>query len=431
MASRVVALALLCSDASALRRGAKTASTTLAGISVHHTEDKNALADQWMVSFNEKASDATIRAFCAQAGCTAMGHPDEGGFAYAVVRSSASGLETSLAAHTAGVEMVEQDAIAEDFEEESSAGASWSLGAIGVPQSRSKGKGVNVYVLDSGVRVSHKDFGGRAFPLYDASFSPPKVCDQTDVRCARDDRGHGSHVAGSVGGETFGVAPGSTIFAMQRGSSLSDGFGCIDWLAQNRKRPAVLQMSWGTHSYRQLGEAAVDAAVAAGITVTVASGNMNMDSCEWTFGGVPSAIAVASTDSQMRRSSFSNYGPCINILAPGSDIVSVDHTTDFTSSTLSGTSMAAPHVAGAAALLLEANPDLSPEQVLAELLANSAKDFIIDAKSDNYFLNVGPPVPPGTATTTTRDPNAPICPWYCGLGTCFTEACKLGCDFCQ
>jgi len=437
---RAAVLAVLCSDASALRRAKASgkvweASTKLAGVSVYYAE-KQAVKDQWMVSFGEKGTDAMVEAFCAQTDCIAKGHPDEGGFAYAVVKGSEKKLETSLAAHAAGVELVEQDAIAEDFEEESPASASWGLGAIGVPQSRSKGQGVNVYVLDSGVRVSHKDFGGRAIPFYDATFSPAKVCDFGDTKCANDARGHGSHVAGSVGGASYGVAPGSTIFAMQRGRSMSDGFGCIDWLAQNRKRPAVLQMSWGVGSPSSVGKAAVDAVVAAGITVTVASGNSNEDACKWTFGGVPSAISVASTDRRMRRSSFSNYGPCIDILAPGSDIVSTDYRSDEGTSTKSGTSMAAPHVAGACALILEANPEFSPEQVLTQLKANSAKMVIADAKSDNYFLNVGPPVPPGTAPPApTPGPPTPApppsCPWYCQGRLCVLGACKERCDFCK
>jgi len=396
MATRVLGgVAVLCAGVAGLRRGAQNAKmTTLAGVSVYYAEE-NAVASQWMVSFGEKATDAAIAAFCAQARCTSVGHPDEGGVAYAVVQGSEQALEASLS-HATGVEFVEQDAIAEDFEEEGSTSASWGLEAIGVPQSRSKGQGVNVYVLDSGIRVTHQDFGGRAIPFYDAAnYRPPKVCSAADTACARDTRGHGSHVAGSVGGTTFGVAPGSTLFAMQRGRSLSDGFGCIDWLVQNRKRPAVLQMSWGTGSPSSVGKAAVDAAVAAGITVTVASGNSNQDACRWTFAGIPSAIAVASTERGGKRSSFSNFGPCINILAPGSSIVSADFRSDDRSSTKSGTSMAAPHVAGAAALILEQDPQLSPEQVLTQLIANSAKNVIQDAKSDNYFLNVGPPVPPG------------------------------------
>lgn len=395
MAGRLSSAALLASCVSGLRKGAtKQSAKTLAGVSIMYA-DEGAIANQWLVTFGEKAPDAALEAFCAQAGCSKVGHPDEGGVAFAVVKANEQELETSIAAHAAGIQFIEQDAIAEDFpfaEEEATAasGRPWGLDAIGQPNSRSKGQGVNVYVLDSGVRVSHNDFGGRAIPFYDATSSNP-VCRQSDTRCARDGRGHGSHVAGSVGGATYGVAPGSTIMAMNRGRSLSDGFGSIDWLVQNTKRPAVLQMSWGTGTLYQAGVASVDAAVAAGITVTVASGNSNSDACGWTFAGVPSAISVGSTDSTSSRSSFSNFGPCIDIFAPGSAILSTDYRSDAGTSTKSGTSMAAPHVAGACALLLQQNPTMSPEQVLSQLQAKARKDFILDSKTpaSNYFLTVG------------------------------------------
>lgn len=391
MAGRLSSAAVLAACVSGLRRGATTAkeaSKTLAGVSIMRVEE-GGIADQWMVTFDEKAPDAALNAFCAKAGCSKVGHPNKGGVAFAVVKATEQELETSIAAHAAGIVAIEQDAIAEDFEEATVASQPWGLKAIGQANSRSKGQGVNVYVLDSGVRVNHVDFGGRAIPLYDATSLDP-VCRQSDTRCASDGRGHGTHVAGSVGGATYGVAPASTIMAMNRGRSLSDGFGSIDWTVQNMKRPAVLQMSWGTGTMYQAGVAAVDAAVAAGITVTVASGNSNTDACSFTFGGVPSAISVASTDSTSSRSSFSNYGPCIDIMAPGSAILSTDYRSDTGTSTKSGTSMAAPHVAGACALLLAENPTMSPEQVLRRLQADARKDFIRDSKStSNYMLTVG------------------------------------------
>jgi len=398
MVGRLSSAAVLATCVSGLRRGVtkKQGTKTLAGVSLMYADD-GAIADQWMVVFADKAPDAALGAFCAQAGCSKVGHPEEGGVPFAVVKATEQQLETSIAAHAAGIQYIEQDAIAEDFpvsEEEEATEATtasrpWGLDAIGQPNSRSKGQGVNVYVLDSGVRVTHSDFGGRAIPFYDAARSNP-VCEQSDTRCAGDNRGHGTHVAGSVGAATYGVAPASTIMAMNRGRSLSDGFGSIDWLVQNRKRPAVLQMSWGTGTMYQAAVASVDAAVAAGITVTVASGNSRQDACGWTFAGVSSAIAVASTDSTSSRSSFSNFGPCIDIMAPGSSILSTDYSGDTRTSVKSGTSMAAPHVAGGAALILEQNPTMSPEQVLQQLQANARKDFISDSRSPkNFFLTVG------------------------------------------
>merc|ERR1719499_135665 len=366
-----------------------------------------------MISFSADATDADVEAFCAQNGhCKNMGHPDKGGVPFAVVKESEKMLEASLQAQQSNkVAFVEQDAEAEDFVDSeeaslvSSSEASWGVNAVGTQfasRNGNKGRGVNVYVLDSGVRVNHVEFGGRAIPFYDATFSPPKVCDRTDTACANDNRGHGSHVAGSVGGATHGVAPESTIWAMQRGNSLGDGYGCIDWLVQTRQTPAVLQMSWGTASPSSAGRAAVDAAVAAMMTVVVASGNSRQDACIWTFGGFDNVISVESTDSSSARSSFSNFGPCIDMLAPGSSITAADYRSDTGLSVKSGTSMASPHVAGGAALILELNPKMNHAEVKQALQSNALTGYITDARTDNdYFLWVGgsanmPPTPAPT-----------------------------------
>merc|ERR1719384_1809049 len=149
-------------------------------------------------------------------------------------------------------------------------------------------------------------------------------------------------------------------------------------------------MSWGTGSLSSVAEAVVDAAVAAMMTVVVASGNSRQDACRWTFGGIPNVISVESTDSSNSRSSFSNFGPCIDMLAPGSSITAADYRSDDGLSVKSGTSMASPHVAGGAALVLERNPGMSPAEVLQELQSNSLKNYITDARTDNnYFLWVG------------------------------------------
>merc|ERR1719499_306366 len=373
-----------------------------------------------MISFSADATDADVEAFCAQNGhCKNMGHPDKGGVPFAVVKESEKMLEASLQAQQSNkVAFVEQDAEAEDFVDSeeaslvSSSEPSWGVNAVGTQfasRNGNKGRGVNVYVLDSGVRVNHVEFGGRAIPFYDATFSPPKVCDRTDTACANDNRGHGSHVAGSVGGATHGVAPESTIWAMQRGNSLGDGYGCIDWLVQTRQTPAVLQMSWGTASPSSAGRAAVDAAVAAMMTVVVASGNSRQDACIWTFGGFDNVISVESTDSSSSRSSFSNFGPCIDMLAPGSSITAADYRSDTGLSVKSGTSMASPHVTGGAALILELNPKMNHAEVKQELQSNSLKDLIFDAQTDsNYFLWVGganvPPTPAPGVTTLPPTP---------------------------
>lgn len=428
-----VALASFVSSGVALRktRAKRQGSAHLAGVPVYRAEQSHALADQWMVAFGPEATDATLKAFCSQdVPCKTMGHPDEGGIPFVVVKGSEGMLESSIAARQSSVAFVEQDAEAEDFVDATSDQEvmPWGLSAIGVPTARNRGAGVNVYVLDGGIRVTHSDFGGRAIPLYDADVSPPMVCDSSDTTCAGDDRGHGTHVAGSVGGATYGVAPASTLWAMRRGLSLADGYGCIDWLVQNRQTPAVLQMSWGGSSFSEVARAAVDAAVATMITVVVSAGNSRVDACTWTFAGFPNAIAVASSDSSSSRSYFSNYGPCIDIFAPGSDIISAAHTSDDGSAVMSGTSMASPYVAGAAALILHDNPGMSPVQVLQELVSDSAKDHIIDAQSDNYLLWVGMGTPPPT-TTPAPTPPPPPCPATTSTGPDSNGDCKCNSGF--
>merc|ERR1719512_39710 len=151
--------------------------------------------------------------------------------------------------------------------------------------------------------------------------------------CAGDVQGHGTHCAGTAGGETYGVAPSASVRAIKvlgdNGSgSWSWSYGALDWLATNQVRPAVASMSLGGQGTQQAMADAVDAAVNAGVVVVVAGGNSNSDACRFSPAFVPSAITVGSTDSRDRRSSFSNYGACTNIWAPGSSVLSASHTSD-------------------------------------------------------------------------------------------------------
>merc|ERR1719422_2764876 len=299
------------------------------------------------------------------------------------------------------IEAVENDGIFMDDEisESKVTAASWGVERVGAGSGGRTGEGVNIYVLDAGVRVSHQDFGGRAIPTLSAETLPPVECNG-DPTCAVDDRGHGSHCAGSAGGTTFGVAPSATIRAMDRGSSFADAFASMDWVATKAILPAVLTMSFGSEGKSAGSEAAVDAVVNQGVTVTVAAGNNNGDACSFTFAYVPSAISVGSSTSLDGRSSFSNYGSCITIFAPGSNIVSASYTSDTGSSTKSGTSMAAPHVAGGAAVILASEPSLSPAKVKERLLEMAEVDALTGVNgSPNLLLNVrepytGPPAPP-------------------------------------
>merc|ERR1712039_1034638 len=175
--------------------------------------------------------------------------------------------------------------------------------------------------------------------------------------------------------------------------------GALDWMATSSIRPAVASMSLGGSGTQQAMRDAVDAAVNSGVTVVVAGGNSNSNACNFSPAFVPSAITVGSTDSNDRRSSFSNYGSCTNIWAPGSSVLSAGHSSNTAYATYSGTSMACPHVSGGAALVLEANPSMKSSAVIAELIATAATNIISDLKAGdtNALLYVGeggaPPSP--------------------------------------
>merc|ERR1719351_8045 len=260
----------------------------------------------------------------------------------------------------------------------------WGLERIGAQLRGNEGDGVTVFILDTGVRTTHEDFGGRGIPTLDMTSGSPVEC-QGSTSCAADRQGHGTHCAGSATGTTYGVASGATVRSIkvlsdQGSGSWSWSYGALDWLARSSIRPAIGSMSLGGSGTQQAMKDAVDAATNAGVTIVVAGGNSNSDACNFSPAFVPSAITVGSTTSRDARSSFSNYGSCTNIWAPGSDVKSAAHTSDTGSATFSGTSMACPHVSGGAALVLGVNPSLTSSDVLQELLDTAYLNVIKDLK---------------------------------------------------
>ena len=228
------------------------------------------------------------------------------------------------------------------------------------------GSGVRSYVIDTGIRTTHGDFSGRTAAGYTAI---------NDGRGTTDCNGHGTHVAGTVGGSTYGVAKGTTLVPVRvldcSGSGSNAGvIAGMDWVANNAPRPSVVNMSLGGPASTTT-DAAVDRLVARGIPVVVAAGNENQNACNVSPARAPSAITVGSTTSSDARSSFSNYGSCVDLFAPGSSITSAWYTSNTATNTISGTSMASPHVAGAAALYLQGNPSASPAQVATALTGAS------------------------------------------------------------
>jgi subtilisin family serine protease len=224
------------------------------------------------------------------------------------------------------------------------------------------GAGVSAFIIDTGIRADHIEFSGRLKPGYNAV---------PDTNGTNDCNGHGTHVAGTVGGATWGVAKGVSLIPVRvldcTGSgSYSGVIAGIDWVAGSTLRPAVANMSLGGGLSSSVN-AAVAGAVSKGVTMVVAAGNSGADACSYSPASEPSAITVGATDSSDARASYSNYGTCVDMFAPGTNITSAWPTSATATNTISGTSMASPHVAGVAALALAANPAASPAAVGAFL----------------------------------------------------------------
>ncbi|MGP3947957.1 S8 family peptidase [Streptomyces sp. 7N604] len=266
----------------------------------------------------------------------------------------------------------------------------------------SAGSGVTAYVIDTGVRISHTDFGGRASYGYDAIDN-----DNT----AQDGNGHGTHVAGTVAGNAYGVAKKAKIVGVRvlddEGSgTTAQVVAGIDWVTRNAVKPAVANLSLGGGVDTVL-DAAVRNSIASGVTYAVAAGNEGANAAYSSPARVAEAITVGSTTRTDYRSSFSNYGSVLDIFAPGSSITSAWNSSDSATNTISGTSMASPHVAGAAALYLAGNPSATPAQVSSALMAAASTGVVLNpgSGSPNRLLNVGggSPQPPGPRFENTTD----------------------------
>ncbi|WP_030491145.1 S8 family peptidase [Micromonospora chokoriensis] len=234
---------------------------------------------------------------------------------------------------------------------------------------------VHAYIIDTGILFAHNDFGGRATSGYDA----------VDGGSADDCNGHGTHVAGTVGGSSYGLAKGVQLVGVRvlncSGSGTNAGvIGGVDWVTANAIKPAVANMSLGGGANASL-DTAVRNSINSGVTYGLAAGNDNGgNACNTSPARTAEAITVGSTTSTDARSSFSNIGTCLDIFAPGSSITSAWYTSNTATNTISGTSMATPHVVGAAALVASANPTWTPQQV---------RDYLVNNATNNVVTNPG------------------------------------------
>ena len=248
------------------------------------------------------------------------------------------------------------------------------------------GLGVQIYVLDTGVRAAHADFGGRVRAGYTAI---------ADGNGTNDCHGHGTHVAATAAGAKYGIAKAASVVPVRvlgcNGSGTMSGvLAGLDWVAVNAVRPAVVNMSLGGGLSYTLDRAVANV-VSRGISVAVAAGNSNVDACTGSPAREPSAITVGATASNDARASYSNWGRCLDIFAPGSSITSAGIYSNTAVTTMSGTSMAAPHVAGNVALLLQSQPTLIPSQI-AQLIKSRAtpnKVWSAGTGSPNLLLYTG------------------------------------------
>ncbi len=295
------------------------------------------------------------------------------------------------------VKYIEPDAVVKAFNTQSN--ATWGIDRVDqrdLPLNQTytwdaTGQGVRAYIIDTGIRTAHVDFGGRAQQGFDAFGGT-----------SEDQNGHGTHVAGTVGGTTYGIAKNVSLISVRvldrRGSGTTTGvIAGMDWVTGNHVKPAVANMSLGGGISTAIDDA-VTRMFNAGVPVIVAAGNENQNACNTSPARAPRAYAVGATTNTDARASYSNFGDCVKIFAPGSSITSAWHTSNTAINTISGTSMASPHVAGAAALFLQNNTNATAQQVYDAITTNSTKNKVTISNSTNnhllYTLGFGGGTPP-------------------------------------
>ena len=343
-------------------------------------EQAAAIHESYIVVFDDSVSQEAIETAIARLG-------REPGFAVqfryeAALKGFSARLPVralEVARNLPGVAYIEADQVISLDTTQSN--ATWGLDRIdqrslplnGTFTYNATGAGVTAYIIDTGIRISHNEFGGRA-----------QVGTDTigDGQNGNDCHGHGTHVAGTVGGSTYGVAKSVSLLAVRvlncSGSGSTSGvIAGVDWVTSHHQAgaPAVANMSLGGSRSNSLDNA-VKNSIADGVTYALAAGNEGINACNRSPARVAEGITVGATDSTDTRPSWSNFGSCLDLFAPGVSITSAWNSSNTATNTISGTSMATPHVAGVAALYLQNNPSASPATVRNALVNNATSGVV-------------------------------------------------------
>ncbi len=389
----VVASIAACQDATAPARAPAKSESELA---TAPAERANALPGQYIVVFDRRVADVpglARRLVRAHHGALLFTY---GAALKGFAARLPAGAAAALARHPDVITVEPDRAVQLDRPQVSVLGTQanppWGLDRIdqrSLPLSASftytkTGAGVHAYILDSGIRYTHREFGGRAVFGFDAI---------GDGRNGEDCFGHGTGTASLTGGATFGVAKAVTLVAVRfadctGGGAFSGVIAGVDWVTANHVKPAVANLSFGGTEYAASPafEQAVHNLVAAGVVAVAAAGNFNGDACTISPARIPEVITIAGSTIRDRKAMTSSWGTCIDWFAPGEDITAAWATSDSASVVETGTSFATPHTTGVAALYLEGSPGATPQQVRDALYAATTKGVVKTAKSANNHL---------------------------------------------
>ena len=359
---------------------------------VYGAEQENAIPGRYIVVFRPGSAGHEVSAAATAAAAHIGGqihylyNDALLGFAATLPEEALPGLR-----HNPNIEYIEVDQTVSVGIQTAAPASTWNLDRIdqrdlplnGLYNYYNNGSGVTAYIIDTGIRTTHYEFAGRASIGYDAV---------SDGHNGVDCNGHGTHVSGTVGGITYGVARNVNLVAVRvlncSGSGTISGvIAGVDWVTKNSKKPAVANMSLGGGASTSLDNA-VKTSVASGVTYAVAAGNDNKDACRYSPARASTAITVGATASTDGRASYSNYGSCLDLFAPGSSVTSAWYSSDSATAVLSGTSMATPNVTGVAAQYLQSNTSATPAAVASALTGNATTGKVTSAgrNSPNRLL---------------------------------------------